>query len=1456
MNRKNVSIWLLFVALCIVCSQMATGELVGWWKFNEGGGSTVFDSSGHGHNGTRFGTTAWTQGYIDAGALSITSGGVNIPDSAQLRPSRITVCIWAYLSVSQQEYARLLEKGNDNNETYNFQISGQNLHFGMCNVGGVAAQAQLPIGDWFFVTGVYDGDKLLLYINGDLDNSSTVGSHTPCNSDGELLVVGNRPPDMDRPFNGLVDDVQIYNTGFSASEIWALYAWQGSDPNTAALPNPRDAAEDVSPYVQLSWLSGLNAASHDVYFGTDFDDVNDANHLSSEYKGNYEPNYYDPCALEFGLTYYWLIDEVNGLETWQGRVWSFTVLDGKAVNPWPSHNMMNVATDANLTWTAGEFASSHDVYLGTDFDEVNDANILSTAYKTTLSLGEESYDPDPLDEGVTYYWRIDENGDVGTAKGDIWSFQTRGGNLVLQVDLAVPTWSDKSVPIAGSAKPGWSIWASERWADMYMHDRVWFPSDDWGNSPDPYGIDGSGVHVLMTTGGEGQLGVHVRDMCRGNLAGDTPPTGSPIGDPIANSWAYAVDWAGEQQGDILLVLTGLPRGAYELHSFHNHWEPCTQSTRNCMRCVCAMPPMPSVTAQSLPPGPPPGWYCQWGLPPGTGQGVVSIENAYNVAPQHVLNDDELVPSIIKFATDGSEVWVRYEAGSNDYPDCARPGREGSRGILNAFIIIQLGTGPIMKVSSNELNFECSVYGPNPAAKTLNIENLGEEPFHWIISSDCNWVQAVPAEGNLAGGTSHVTISIDSAGLGFGEHSCLLTVSDTNDAINSPRYVTVNLSVRTPVLNVVPKKLSFIAPKGGPNPTPKSFSIKNTDIGILNWVVTEDCGWLSVSPASGQSSGEVDNVVVNINTDSLEEGEYSCVLTISDPNALNSPQYVTVALDVMKPEISVEPASFDLTYIIGPVPEPVNLSIFNSSLGILNWQITEDCNWLEVLPVSGVSSGDINEVLITIDVNELDIGDHNCVLTISDPNASNSPVTVSVRMLHVGSNRDVPSEYSTIQSAIDDSKDGETIIVADGIFKGPGNRDIDFLGKAITLISANGPNNCIIDCNSTISEPHRGFTFLNMEEADTVLQGFTVTNATSGISFFISSASISDCILTGNHDSGIELVEASEPNVTNCLITGTQGYGVLCDFSVPIFTNCLITENLSDGFYCDRGFAVIVNCGIVNNGGFGLSLVNRNRITVNNSIFRGNVSGEIQGVVTVTYSNIEGGYSGTGNIDDDPCFADAAGGDFHLLEHSPCIDVGDPCSDFGNEPEPDGGRINMGAYGNTPEATCRYGLVLESYNFVSKNRVGRTEFDYVYTMILNNNSTVAAADVLVELLDVPDNISVLDGEVSFGSIGPGVSAVSDDTFTLRVDRSQLIDTAVISWRASINWEGLSGDAEKEFSTRIILETGELAGDFTGDRMVNLKDFAKFAQQWSEDSSADIEKLLILTEHWLEAMAESN
>ena len=281
---------------------------------------------------------------------------------------------------------------------------------------------------------------------------------------------------------------------------------------------------------------------------------------------------------------------------------------------------------------------------------------------------------------------------------------------------------------------------------------------------------------------------------------------------------------------------------------------------------------------------------------------------------------------------------------------------------------------------------------------------------------------------------------------------------------------------------------------------------------------------------------------------------------------------------------------------------------------------------------------------------------------------------------------VPSEFPTIQAALDAAVPGDTIIVADGVYTGFGNRDLSYGGKAITLKSENGPATCIIDCQGTQENPHRGFDF-DGETAAAVLDGFTITNGSTP----------NGAILDEFNGAGI-LIRSGSPTIMNCVITnnwaGCWGGAICCSWSgqgSPTIINCTISDNYCD----DDGGAIfsldsnptIINSLIVNNEarvvGGGISDFGAGTVTIINSTITGNVAPtgagifgstvnmtnsivwgnhgnqEISGAATVTYSDVRGGFAGEGNLNVPPGFVDAANDDYHLRADSPLIDAADP-----------------------------------------------------------------------------------------------------------------------------------------------------------------------------------------------------
>jgi hypothetical protein len=203
---------------------------------------------------------------------------------------------------------------------------------------------------------------------------------------------------------------------------WKGNVWSFSiPPKTSYYPNPADGAEFVNLNVQLSWEAGFGAKVHYIVFGEDFDEVNEA--VQGTPNGTTS---YSPGPLKLAKTYYWRVDESDGIEIYKGEVWSFTT-EGAVSGPNPTDGTMDVKPSIILSWVAGAVAASHEVYFGTDVEAVANATTSSPEYKGPKALGEESYDPGKLTLNTMYYWRIDEVNDVSTDSpwaGKVWSFTT------------------------------------------------------------------------------------------------------------------------------------------------------------------------------------------------------------------------------------------------------------------------------------------------------------------------------------------------------------------------------------------------------------------------------------------------------------------------------------------------------------------------------------------------------------------------------------------------------------------------------------------------------------------------------------------------------------------------------------------------------------------------------------------------------------------------------------------------------------------------------------------------------------------------------------------------------------------------------------------------------------------------------------------------------------------------
>ncbi|MFP4082910.1 MAG: BACON domain-containing protein, partial [Candidatus Aminicenantes bacterium] len=318
--------------------------------------------------------------------------------------------------------------------------------------------------------------------------------------------------------------------------------------------------------------------------------------------------------------------------------------------------------------------------------------------------------------------------------------------------------------------------------------------------------------------------------------------------------------------------------------------------------------------------------------------------------------------------------------------------------------------PKIRVSPNALSFSGEEGGSSPSSQSIAVKNSGEQTLDYSISDDADWLSVIPKNGSSQGEENNHTVSVDIAGLSQGSYSAAITISDA-EASNSPQTVDVTLSLSQqtpPQIWVSDTSLSFSGKEGGSNPSSQSIDIKNSGEQTLNYSISDNKDWLSVSPTSGSSQGEENSHTVSVDISGLSAGSYSGTITITDDSASNSPQTVDVSLTVSQqqpPQIWVSTSSLSFSAQEGSAsasslslsaqkassnPSSQDITIKNSGEQTLNYSISDNKDWLSVSPTSGSSQGEENSHTVSVDISGLSAGSYSGTITITDDSASNSP----------------------------------------------------------------------------------------------------------------------------------------------------------------------------------------------------------------------------------------------------------------------------------------------------------------------------------------------------------------------------------------------------------------------------------------------------------------------------------
>jgi hypothetical protein len=361
-----------FVSFILVLSIVgnASADLVVHWRFDEGSGSMVHDTSGNGHDGTINGTPQWVPG-ITGGALHFDGSTYVVVADDIGEFETFSIALWF-------KYDSFIADWNAIWHNNSWQTGW--LHHMVTNYAGQDIRVQFALNGlspgndqfgitpietdiWYHSTVTYDSisGQMNFYLTTDEERKANLDVALSVSGPATIITAGQIGGwEGGRLSSATFDDIRMYDHILSEVEI--LGAMAGKVWPYALGPVPADGAIHPDTWVNISWTSGGHAVSHDVYFSDNFDDVNDG--TEGAFQGNQAatflvagfPGFAYPDGLVPGTTYYWRIDEVNDTEPnspWKGEVWSFSIPPKTAYSPDPADEAEQVEPDADISWTEG-----------------------------------------------------------------------------------------------------------------------------------------------------------------------------------------------------------------------------------------------------------------------------------------------------------------------------------------------------------------------------------------------------------------------------------------------------------------------------------------------------------------------------------------------------------------------------------------------------------------------------------------------------------------------------------------------------------------------------------------------------------------------------------------------------------------------------------------------------------------------------------------------------------------------------------------------------------------------------------------------------------------------------------------------------------------------------------------------------------------------------------------------
>lgn len=468
-KRYIPTVFLVFALMSGVWAQ-TDPNLVAYWNFDD---ETLTDLSGNGNNGSPASMVSYAVEppfvYGDSGAsldLNYQNSDnqyAEIPDSPSLSSvvQELTIAAWVRID-EIQNWDGIVTKGNAQG-AWALQLSASdtlkftgNYGAGWDDVNGVFTQiAYLNLADmvgtgtvtsslivpdqndteWTMVAVTSDGAQVTFYVN---DQSETHEQAFVFGQVEQPLFLGCDFPGGDEFYNGIMDEVRIFNRALSKSEVLYLV-----DHPQAFAPTPADGAFDVT-HGQLQWYPATDASQQVVMAGTDPDQLTQV----AELAGDAQTATLSDMAPE--TTYTWRVDagDVTGVP------WTFTTAQAVPHSPDPADGALQL--NSTLTWRPALGANSYEVYLGEDPNQL----------ASVATVPEPAFQPTGLADDTIYYWRVDAVTAESTVSSPVWSLTTlppADANLAIYLSLDEGSGAE-ALDLSGKGNSG-TIYGEPAWIE-------------------------------------------------------------------------------------------------------------------------------------------------------------------------------------------------------------------------------------------------------------------------------------------------------------------------------------------------------------------------------------------------------------------------------------------------------------------------------------------------------------------------------------------------------------------------------------------------------------------------------------------------------------------------------------------------------------------------------------------------------------------------------------------------------------------------------------------------------------------------------------------------------------------------------------------------------------------------------------------------------------------------------